>query len=107
MMKLRHYTGAEIRAYRRRLNMTQTEFWCPLGATQSGGARYESGRDIPLPVQILINLVLDPERGDAMLNELRVELTSSRPIRRAPRHSETLKFSTESVDGAVDKRPAA
>lgn len=34
--------------------MTQSEFWHPLGVTQSAGSRYESGRAIPKPVQILL-----------------------------------------------------
>ena len=33
------------------------EFWKRVGVTQSGGSRYESGRNIPRPVQLLLTLV--------------------------------------------------
>jgi len=36
--------------------MNQTEFWQPLGVTQSGGSRYESERDMPKPVESLVTI---------------------------------------------------
>jgi transcriptional regulator with XRE-family HTH domain len=42
---------------RRRLGMNQQEFWGMIGVTQSGGSRYESGRNIPRPVRELLRLV--------------------------------------------------
>lgn len=42
---------------RRKLNLNQSDFWQPLGVTQSGGSRYESGRNIPAPTRKLIYLV--------------------------------------------------
>jgi transcriptional regulator with XRE-family HTH domain len=44
----------EIRA---RLGLNQDEFWTQIGVTQSGGSRYESGRDMPKPVLELLRLV--------------------------------------------------
>ena len=44
----------EIRA---RLGLNQDEFWTQIGVTQSGGSRYESGRDMPKPVRELLRLV--------------------------------------------------
>jgi len=41
---------------RHRLGLNQHDFWSPLGVTQSGGSRYESGRRIPKPVKKLIEL---------------------------------------------------
>ena len=41
---------------RNKLAMNQTEFWTRVGVTQSGGSRYESGRVIPKPVRLLIDL---------------------------------------------------
>jgi len=49
-MKLKIYTGEEVRELRRTLNLNQSEFWAPFQTTQSGGSRYESGREIPDPV---------------------------------------------------------
>jgi predicted transcriptional regulator len=42
---------------RKSTGLTQTDFWDPLGVTQSGGARYEMGRRLPKPVQQLLRLV--------------------------------------------------
>src|SRR3954452_4237466 len=45
------------REIRLRLNLNQQEFWGQIGVTQSGGSRYESGRDMPKPVRELLRLV--------------------------------------------------
>ena len=37
--------------------MNQQDFWGQIGVTQSGGSRYESGRDMPKPVRELLRLV--------------------------------------------------
>lgn len=42
---------------RRRLGLSQGEFWTRIGVTQSGGSRYESGRSMPRPVRELLRLV--------------------------------------------------
>ncbi|HVY06307.1 MAG TPA: helix-turn-helix transcriptional regulator [Burkholderiales bacterium] len=45
------------REIRLRLNLNQQEFWGQIGVTQSGGSRYESGRNMPKPVRELLRLV--------------------------------------------------
>lgn len=45
------------REIRRKLGLNQQEFWTKIGVTQSGGSRYESGRDMPKPVRELLRLV--------------------------------------------------
>lgn len=45
------------REIRKRLGLNQEEFWTQIGVTQSGGSRYESGRNIPKPVKELLRLV--------------------------------------------------
>jgi len=47
----------DVREIRRKLGLNQQQFWAKLGVTQSGGSRYESGRNIPRPVQALLRLV--------------------------------------------------
>jgi hypothetical protein len=47
----------DARGIRRKLDMNQQQFWAKLGVTQSGGSRYESGRNMPRPVQHLLRLV--------------------------------------------------
>ena len=48
---------ANPRDIRRKLGMNQQEFWGMIGVTQSGGSRYESGRNMPRPVRELLRLV--------------------------------------------------
>jgi len=45
------------REIRKRLGLNQQEFWTKIGVTQSGGSRYESGRNMPKPVRELLRLV--------------------------------------------------
>jgi transcriptional regulator with XRE-family HTH domain len=47
----------DVREIRRKLGLNQQQFCSKLGVTQSGGSRYESGRNIPRPVQQLLRLV--------------------------------------------------
>ncbi|MBK9520403.1 MAG: transcriptional regulator [Rhodocyclaceae bacterium] len=47
----------DARAIRRKLGVNQQTFWSKLGVTQSGGSRYESGRNMPRSVQHLLRLV--------------------------------------------------
>jgi transcriptional regulator with XRE-family HTH domain len=42
---------------REKLGLNQQEFWTKIGVTQSGGSRYESGREMPKPVRELLRLV--------------------------------------------------
>lgn len=71
-MKLKAYTGAEVRELRLTLQLNQSEFWTPFQTTQSGGSRYESGREIPTPVQVLLNIAFTTDaKATAIFNELR------------------------------------
>jgi transcriptional regulator with XRE-family HTH domain len=45
------------REIRRNLGLNQQQFWSKIGVTQSGGSRYESGRNMPRPVSELLRLV--------------------------------------------------
>lgn len=45
------------REIREKLGLNQQEFWTRIGVTQSGGSRYESGREMPKPVRELLRLV--------------------------------------------------
>ena len=55
-MRTRKTNAAPVRHLRKRLELNQQEFWSRLGVTQSGGSRYESGRRVPQPVKILLEL---------------------------------------------------
>lgn len=52
---------------RRKLGVNQQTFWSPLGVTQSGGSRYESGRGLPKPVALLLTLRASGKISDADL----------------------------------------
>lgn len=59
-------------AVRHKLGLNQTEFWSPVGITQSAGSRYESGRSIPRPVQILLTIRYGTEKqAEKAIGELR------------------------------------
>ncbi len=63
---------SDVRAIRHKLGMTQVDFWTPLGVTQSGGSRYESGRKIPKSVMVLIELTYGTDdEAQMLLSQLR------------------------------------
>lgn len=43
-------------ALRKKVGINQSAFWSRFGVTQSGGSRYEGGRDIPTPIKLLMAL---------------------------------------------------
>jgi transcriptional regulator with XRE-family HTH domain len=47
----------DARDIRKKLGLNQQQFWSKIGVTQSGGSRYESGRNMPKPVRELLRLV--------------------------------------------------
>lgn len=47
---------SDLVAMRKARNENQSEFWQRFGCTQSGGSRYEAGRDLPRPTAMLITL---------------------------------------------------
>jgi transcriptional regulator with XRE-family HTH domain len=55
-MKLFNFTF-NPKEIREKLGLNQQEFWTKIGVTQSGGSRYESGREMPKPVRELLRLV--------------------------------------------------
>ena len=69
-MKLTYTSGESVVALRQRLGLNQSDFWNQLGVTQSGGSRYESGRRIPEPVQLLLEIVHGPSSSE-LLAQLR------------------------------------
>ena len=47
---------------RKKLGLSQTEFWSRIEVTQSGGSRYENGRLMPPPVRKLLGIVYLKEK---------------------------------------------
>lgn len=70
--KTKPLSADEVRALRKKCGLNQSEFWSKLGVTQSGGSRYESGRNIPKPVQLLIKIAYGTDaQAAAAVDELR------------------------------------
>lgn len=63
-----------IDAIRKESGMNQTAFWSRFGVTQSGGSRYESGRTIPFPLRLLLELHRTGKITDADLTAARKAL---------------------------------
>lgn len=88
-MKLKTYSGAEVLELRRKLHLNQSEFWAPFQTTQSGGSRYESGREIPAPVQVLLNIAFNTDaKATAIFDELRAFGNPKKKAKPAPRETE-------------------
>ena len=72
--KLAFTTGPELKALRRKLLLNQSDFWNRIKVTQSGGSRYESGRNVPKPVALLLNLTYGTDKqAAAVMNYLRTK----------------------------------
>ena len=70
--KLEIKDGFDARLVRNKLHVNQAEFWGPLNVTQSGGSRYESGRAMPGPVKLLVNIVYGtPRHAERLVSYLR------------------------------------
>ena len=66
---------ADVAAARRASGLNQSEFWSRFGVTQSGGSRYESGRNIPKPLQTLMWLYDAGNISDQDLENVRKGLS--------------------------------
>lgn len=64
------------RAIRKKLGMNQLEFWGAIGVTQSGGSRYEAGRNMPRPVRELLRLTHIERLDLAKVNRTDLEIAS-------------------------------
>lgn len=76
---LHQYTGAEVKALRKAARLNQSEFWGRFGVTQSGGSRYESGREIPGTMNILLNIAFQPADTSAVVVQ-RLRGEEERPV---------------------------
>lgn len=69
-----------VKSARLKRNENQAEFWGRLGVTQSGGSRYESGRSIPKPVQLLLQVTYGTEiQANELIAWLRRPMEAKEP----------------------------
>jgi len=85
-MKLKTYTGNEVRELRNKVGLNQAEFWQHFQTTQSGGSRYESGRAMPGPVQLLMNIAFGSEAKSA------TTVDALRMLSKSPRKTKSTKI---------------
>lgn len=64
MARLKSFKPEKIQEQRKQSGLNQSAFWSRFGVTQSGGSRYESGRNVPLPTAMLIWLRESGRIGD-------------------------------------------
>ncbi len=70
--ELEPHEGRYFRALRQWLDYSQARFWDVIGISQSGGSRYEAGRQAPAQVRVLVQLAYGPDEGaQTLLAELR------------------------------------
>ena len=78
--KLIFSSAEEIKAFRHKHGMNQSQFWGRVGVTQSGGSRYESERNIPVPVQLLLHIAYaTDDRSHRLVDHLRKWKTEPTP----------------------------
>ena len=71
-MKIPTMTGEQAKQQRLKLGMNQTDYWGRVISKQSAGSRYESGREIPRPVQVLLHIAYgSPIRCEVPVQALR------------------------------------
>jgi transcriptional regulator with XRE-family HTH domain len=102
------------REIRRRLGLNQEQFWTQIGVTQSGGSRYESGREMPKPVRELLRLVhveqVDLSQVKRVDFEIISYLKSSHPelyrsLRRAVRSRHPAQPLPAFTDAGLEAKP--
>ena len=54
-------TSEAALSMRKKTGLNQSRFWSVVGIGQSAGSRYESGRNIPRPVQMLLRIAYGAE----------------------------------------------
>lgn len=64
MARLKSFKPEKIQEQRKQSGLNQSAFWSRFGVTQSGGSRYESGRNVPIPTAMLIWLRESGRIGD-------------------------------------------
>ena len=70
--QVRPVTGEAAFAMRQKAGLNQTQFWSRVGIGPSAGSRYESGRNIPRPVQMLLRIAYGTKaQADKQVEALR------------------------------------
>ncbi|MBK7236364.1 MAG: hypothetical protein IPI02_12330 [Sterolibacteriaceae bacterium] len=68
---------SNVRNIRQSTGLNQSVFWSKFGVTQSAGSRYQSDRNLPAPLKLLMQAWLDNVLDDAMLARLAAKVARS------------------------------
>lgn len=71
MAKTKKIDLGNLAELRRSYDENQETFWRRFGVTQSGGSRYESGRNIPTPIALLVASWVSGKVTDEYLAQMR------------------------------------
>ena len=71
MAKQKKIDLGNLAALRKQSGENQETFWRRFGVTQSGGSRYESGRNIPTPIAMLLAVWASGKIDDSDLAQAR------------------------------------
>ena len=63
----------DLAEFRKNGGLSQGDFWSRYGVTQSGGSRYESGRNMSVPLKLLVRLHLSGVISDDQLMAARAK----------------------------------
>jgi transcriptional regulator with XRE-family HTH domain len=88
------------REIRTRLGLNQEDFWSQVGVTQSGGSRYESGRNMPKPTLELFRLVHVEQIDLAKINRVDLEIAAYLKENHPDLYQSLLKAMTNKKDDA-------
>lgn len=78
MAKHKKIDLGNLATLRKDFGENQETFWRRFGVTQSGGSRYESGRNIPTPIAVLVALWATGKVSDDDLTQTRKAI--GRPV---------------------------
>lgn len=71
-LNLKFHSGSEIVAYRHSKRLNQTEFWGNVGVSQTTASRYETGRDVPFAILVLLTLCYGTKaQAQSIVNKIR------------------------------------
>lgn len=85
----------DVRSLRLKRQLNQQQFWARIGVTQSAGSRYETGRNVPRPVQHLVRLVYVEDIDIAKLQRSDVEIAAFLKATAPDRYKELAKAARE------------
>jgi hypothetical protein len=103
--KLIFSSSEEIKAFRQKHGMNQSQFWGRVGVTQSGGSRYESERNIPRRFSCCCTSPMRPtDRAHRLVEHLRKWKTEPKSGRVSDHRAVVFRLAFLKSQGATGAR---